>query len=357
MNRKLIHAPYILSFILLSVFFAFACTAISKATPTASVSLQANILNIAEVQPSQTKVEPHAPSQVMIGVTDTVLSKTTADFIRAYHIGGILLLSRNIQSLAQLKKLTADIHAINSEIIIAIDQEGGDVSRIAFPGTESTAQKDISSETDAYLIARKRAEQLREYGIDMNFSPVVDYITNPDSFLYNRTFQKDPEIITMLAGAMLRGYEDGGVIPVLKHFPGHTDDSVDTHDSIATVPASKQELEKHLVPFKKIISRFNPPAVMIGGSVYAAFDSLPAALSPTIIQSLLQNELGFKGMAISDDLEMDAFSQFSLKDRALRALEAGCNIIIFSQTKTTQKELGLVLQELTRSELWQPAGR
>ncbi len=337
-----INSPFIrktLSFLLLTGFFVFAYIGISQTSaPISDPILKAEVLQAAS-KPVQKKVG----NKIMVGIPDTVLSKETTRFISNNGIGGILLLSRNIQSEIQLKKLTHDIHTIDADIIIAIDQEGGEISRILFKGSEITPQKEIASESDAYIIARKRAEQLASYGIDMNFSPVVDFITNKNSFLFQRTFQKDPETIAALAGAMMRGYEDGGVMPVLKHFPGHTDDSDDTHLAITLVSVPKKELERHIDPFKKIISQFSTPAVMVGGTTYTAYDSVPAALSSVVIQDLLQKELGFRGIVISDDLEMDAFSNYSLEDRARRALEAGNDMIIFSQIKTTQKQLEKII--------------
>lgn len=287
----------------------------------------------------------HAPL-VMIGIPDTELSKKTADMIRAYNIGGILLLSRNIQSEEQLRKLTEDIHALNPKIIIAIDEEGGPVSRIEFPHEKQPAQKDIQTELDAYIIAHKRASLLKRYGIDMNLSPVADFITDERSFLFDRTFQSDPETIALLAGGMIRGYEDGGVIPVLKHFPGHTDASVDTHENIAHITLPQEILQQHMEPFKKIIDRFSPPAIMVSGGIYTAYDTLPAALSPVLINNVLKNTLGFTGLVISDDLEMKAFTQYSLAKRAELALKAGCHIIIISRIQTTDEELEATLLAL-----------
>jgi len=335
-----------LSFLLLIIFFSFAYIGISKTLVPISAKPHARTANIISAV-KQGALQQNRNPIFMIGIPDLILSKKTAEFISDNHIGGILLLSRNIQSEEQVKKLTTDIHSLNPNIIIAIDQEGGEISRITFPGNELTPQKNIKTEADAYVVARKRAERLKSYGIDMNFSPVVDFITNKDSFLYERTFQKDLEMISILAGAMLRGYEDGGITPVLKHFPGHTNDSSDTHYSTAVVFASKNELARHILPFKKTIERFNPPAVMVGGSTYSAYDSVPAALSPIIIKNLLRGELTYKGIVISDDLEMDAFSEYSLNDRARMALEAGCDVVIFSQTKTTQEELIRVLTSIT----------
>lgn len=287
----------------------------------------------------------HAPI-VMIGIPDTELSKKTADVIRTHNIGGILLLSKNIQSEQQLQKLTADIHALNPKIIIAIDEEGGPVSRIQFPHEKQPAQKDIQTELDAYIIAHKRAGLLKKYGIDMNLSPVADFITDEKSFLFNRTFQSDPETIALLAGGMIRGYEDGGVIPVLKHFPGHTNASVDTHENVARITLSREILQQHMEPFKKIIDRFSPPAIMVGGSIYTAYDTLPAALSPVLIGTILKNILGFTGLVISDDLEMKAFAHYSLAQRAELAIRAGCHIIIISRIQTTDEELEATLVAL-----------
>jgi beta-N-acetylhexosaminidase len=330
---------FFLSILLLAGLTGIAYAGIRN-TPAPARLLQADVHEAVKITPS------FAP-RVMIGIPDTTLSPETNSFISKHAIGGILLLGRNVQSPEQLKKLTADIHAINPDIIVAVDQEGGGISRIRFSGSELTAQKNMENETDAYIIARRRAEELRSYGIDMNFSPVADFITDPDSFLYNRTFQKDPEEIAVLAGAMLRGYQDGGITPVLKHFPGHTNDSTDTHETVARIAVSEQELTPHLLPFKKIIFRFSPPAIMVGGSIYESLDSKPAALSEKIIKNLLREELGFSGMVITDDLEMDAFSQYSLADRARMAFAAGADMVIFSQTKTTQKELQAVISSLS----------
>lgn len=320
--------------------------------PNTNAPLSASILETARTAQKQEQdprlehlsIEEKIGQRIMVGIPSTELDKETKDFITEINAGGVLLLDRNVKDSEQLQKLTGAIHDIYKEqndrhIIIAIDQEGGVVSRITFPQSDTTAQKDISKESDAYMHAYARGKELASYGIDMNFSPVMDYITDPKSFLYERTFRAEPEKIAMLGGAMLRGYEDAKIIPVIKHFPGHTNSSSDTHTNVPIVQESEELLASHMAPFKSVIERFSPSAVMVGGTTYASLDGYPGALSFVIIQKLLRQQMRFEGMVISDDLEMGAFSTFPLQERALRALQAGNDMIIFSETKNSREEI------------------
>lgn len=267
---------------------------------------------------------------ILIGIQGTTLTEEEENLLRTYGIGGVMLLEKNIVSEEQLTSLISDIQAIAQQenippLFIAIDQEGGDISRIKTDPTHTTAQADINTPEIAYTTAYTRGTYLRNLGITMNFSPVIDPITTEESFLWDRVFHTPLEKRIPLAVQMIEGYKDAGITPVLKHFPGHNNTSLDTHQHITSSFPLKTEYTQH---FSSLFAQTYVPAVMISHT-RAQTDTLPATLSQTAL-SYLTTELLYTGITITDDLEMSALASFSPKERSLKALQAGVDILLFS---------------------------
>lgn len=267
---------------------------------------------------------------VMVGIQGTHLTQEEEAFIRTYGIGGVMLLEKNITSEEQVQNLIKYIQNIAEEnnfpsLFIAIDQEGGEVSRIASDPTVAIEQKDITTKEKAYNTAYTRGTYLSSLGINMNFSPVIDPITSEKSFLWNRVFHTPLATRIQLAIAMIEGYKAGGITPVLKHFPGHNNTSLDTHEYSSYSFPLQTEYTQH---FSSLFAQTYVPAVMISHTI-AQGEEIPATLSQRDI-AYLENELLYTGLTITDDLEMNALASYSPKERSIKALLSGVDILLFS---------------------------
>lgn len=264
------------------------------------------------------------------------------------NIGGVILFDidgpsgsfpRNIKSPSQIKNLTRQLRRFSpSPLFIAIDAEGGPVNRlkskygfITVPGAfELGSSNDISKTKN---ISGLLARQLKDLGINMNLAPVVDLNINPKNPVINkakRSFSGDPEKVTAHAEAFIDSHTENGVITVLKHFPGHGSSNTDSHKGIADITETYNR--KELTPFKRIIARGKANAIMTAHVINRNIDKEhPATLSSKFIRGILRDQLDFKGVVISDDIQMASISDsYSLEESIVRALNAGCDIILIS---------------------------
>lgn len=262
--------------------------------------------------------------------------------INTGRISNILLLSKNIQNIQQLKQLTADIYqqASFSAVLplIAVDQEGGLVSRI--PWIEKTAQNLIDSEDQAYKTAWIRGQQLKELGINTNFAPVVESMF-PNSFIakQKRGFASQSAV---LAKAMLRGYQQAGILAVAKHFPaglGHV--AIDPHQKMPVLNSSTEEIISDITPFTHMI---NDP-IMVTHLLYPAVDASPASASFLFLSSILRQDMGHKSVIISDDISMGAIrNNYNIAYYAKNSLQAGCDMIIISSDQDFNQVYDYLMQ-------------
>jgi len=264
--------------------------------------------------------------------------------ISQYHIGGIILLDKNLQSTQQTKKLTTQLQEISRKdsefpLLIGIDQEGGEVSRIPFTEYEVTSQSAINSPQQAHIVAKKRGEELRDLGINLNFSPVLDVITDSQSFLYSRTFQKNPQETSDLGKIFLEEYKNASIIGCPKHFPGHGNALTDPHISESINTQDTQTIQKNTQPFTDAIQT-GTSCVMVGHTTYKNVDqNNPASQSPIILINWLRNIYHFNDIIITDDMEMQAaHANKTIAEASLKALQAGADVILISGYTTTPKE-------------------
>ena len=184
-------------------------------------------------------------------------------------------------------------------------------------------------------------DELRGMGINMNLAPVLDVNNNPKNPVIGiRSFSGDPHQVVDMASAQIQGYHDGGVLTVVKHFPGHGDTSTDSHIDLPTVTHSMDRLNRvELVPFKEVLNRTD--AVMSAHITFPALDDtpgLPGTLSHKVLTGLLRERLGYDGVIITDDLEMGAIvDNFSAKEAAVRAVKAGADILLISHDLTRNR--------------------
>lgn len=280
----------------------------------------------------------------MLGFAGTSLTKDFGRFFTDSRPGGVILFARNLEAPAQIAKLTNDLQDLSPRIplLISIDQEGGRVSRLpagftVFPPCGVLGR--CHSFELAYAAASATAAELRAVGINMNLAPVLDLDTNPDNpIIGDRAFGADPELVSTLGLATIAGLQDHRVIACGKHFPGHGDTAADSHKELPVVRASQDRLRaRELRPFRSAIED-GLATIMTAHVLYPALDEhRPATLSPTILTTLLREELGFQGPILTDDLEMRAIlDHLDIREAALRALEAGSDILLICQDQERQ---------------------
>ena len=274
------------------------------------------------------------------------------ELIERHHVGNIILFSRNVHEAEQVFKLTQQLqeHARKAgqryPLLIAIDQENGIVQRMGeaatlFPGNMALGA--IGSEEIAQEVARAAGEELQAVGITMNLAPVVDVNNNAENSVIGvRSFGEDAQLVGRLGAAMVRGYKEAGIIPCLKHFPGHGDTAVDSHLALPTIPYALERLQQlELIPFQKGIEA-GADCIMTAHIAFPALTGsreLPATLSPAIITGLLREKLGFQGVIISDCLEMHAvLDTFGTGRGAVLALQAGIDLVLVSHLFSRQLE-------------------
>jgi beta-N-acetylhexosaminidase len=305
---------------------------------------------------------------LMVGFWGSTPSQDIIDLISRYHIGNIILFSRNIGDTRQVLALTQSLQRIAKEaghpypLLIAIDQENGIVQRLGetatiFPGNMALGA--IGSDEIAYEVARATGQELQALGINMNLAPVLDVNNNPANPVIGvRSFGEDPRLVARLGAAMVRGYRASGVISCLKHFPGHGDTTVDSHLALATIPYSLERLEAlELVPFRRCIEA-GADSIMTAHVFFPALtheDMLPATLSSAIIRGLLREQMGFQGIMISDCLEMQAISEtFGTERGAVMALQAGNDLVLVSHLYERQRGSFEAIQEAVNSGVLSP---
>ncbi len=262
------------------------------------------------------------------------LSEEMKRNMKSYPAGGIVFFSRNIRNPEQLGKLIANLQEESKiPLFIGIDEEGGRVSRIA--SNKKFGIKNFPSALEvanSYEQYKSIGTYLLNLGFNVDFAPVADVWTNPEnSVIGNRAFSKNPEIAGKKVKDAIDGLHEAGIMTVIKHFPGHGDTKDDTHTGTAVSYKTWKEMRKmEAIPFKKGIDA-GTDMVMVAhiSTPNATKDSLPATLSHTWITERLRNELGFKGIIITDAMDMKAISShFPNTEAVFMALDAGADIIL-----------------------------
>jgi len=304
-------------------------------------------------------IESKIGSMIMVGFRGTALNESQhiSRDLKKYRLGGVILFDydvptksnrRNILSPQQLRSLTTSLqnHTENT-LLIAIDQEGGTVSRLkpkrGFAKTVSAEKLGEIDDVDSTRIYTEQAAgQLAELGFNVNFAPVLDLNTNPDNPVIGalgRSISADAEEVTRHASVMLETFERYGIIGVGKHFPGHGSSEDDSH--LGVVEVTKTWQTEELKPYKNLTEDEQLQAVMTAHIYNAKLDSLwPATLSQKIITGKLREEMGFEGVVFSDDLQMEAIrSEYSLEQTIYRSLKAGVDILLFANNSIYEPDI------------------
>ena len=339
----------------------------SDTVTPANVSKAAGPLPAAPVAPfcgdvSALSTRDKLAQLLMVGVRDAADARAV---VSDYRVGGIMIGSWTDLSMLTDGTLT-DIGNIGPlPLAVSVDEEGGRVSRLSSligpaPAARTLAQTQTPDEV--YQLALSRGRQMRGLGITIDFAPVVDVSDQgANTVIGDRSFSNDPATVTTYAGAFARGLRDAGLLPVLKHFPGHGSGSGDSHIAgVVTTPPLDELIESDLVPYRTLVAE-GPVAVMMGHlEVPGLTGNMPASLSAAAVNLLRSGGYGgpgFNGPVFSDDLSSMAAvsSRFGVAEAVLRALQAGSDVALWITTDEVPAVLDRLESAVDGGELAMPA--
>lgn len=361
MHRKIIITIIVIAAIILGILLngknIFSNTKESKSIQEDVPIAQQNLTideKVDKIVASMSKTEKIG-QMVMIGIQGTKVDDDSLYMLNQYHMGGVILFDRNMESLEQVKQLTSDLQAQSNEkvpLFIGIDEEGGDVVRMAEKLTPAPSQKEIGATGDieqAKTWAIKTAKSLKDMGINVNFAPVADVGSND-----KRSYSADANTVIDFVRAATKGYQQENIIYSLKHFPGIGKGRVDSHVDSSSIDVAKEVLmTEDIIPFKTIIDENDPNDyfILVSHLKYPALDEeYPASLSSKIMTDLLRNELGYKGIIITDDMEMGAVANHNdFRSIGVNAVKAGADIVLVCHEYKHQQEVYLGLLDAVNS--------
>jgi len=288
---------------------------------------------------------------VMLDLVGTSITQEEREMLLHPQTGGVILFTRNYESIEQITALIAEIHALRSpHLLVAVDHEGGRVQRFRegfthIPPAAEYGKVYAQNKTQGKQLAQQcgwlMAAECRAVGIDMSFAPVLDIGIGVSGVIGDRAYHSKPDVIAELAHEFMTGMSQAGMSATGKHFPGHGSVKEDTHTAQPIDKRSLTEIMmKDVIPFERMI-HFGLAAVMPAHVVYPAVDNKPAGYSKIWLQQILRQQLNFQGVIFSDDLSMQAAGVAGdFAQRANTALEAGCDmVLVCNHTEAAQQVL------------------
>lgn len=351
---------YLKFIIVCCIFFLLAgCSNINSESKNGkmtadTVQQKENIDSKAEKIVASMSLSEKIGQMMMIGVRGKEINDDSRYLLNEYHMGGIIFFDRNMQSQEQVRKFTEDLQKNSNEkapLFIAMDEEGGRVVRMKNDLTPPPSQQKIGQSgkvEDAQKWAIEIAKSLKQMGINVNFAPVADVGSND-----TRSYSKDAKIVTKFVRGAAKGYEQENMIYALKHFPGIGKGKVDSHQDISAITASEKTLQSEdFLPFQTIVKENNPYNYMILVShlKYTALDeNNPASLSSEIITNILRKKMGYKGIVITDDMEMGAVSKhYDFSELGVKAVQAGADIVMVCHEYPHEEEVYMGLLDAVK---------
>ena len=290
---------------------------------------------------------------IMVGFngSDPKTAKEAVSEAKYQRFGGVMLLGKNISDKKNLKALTSAFKEAQEGIFIAIDEEGGRVTRFkdkegfeTFISAQKVAKTlDLGAAGELY---GKMAQQLKDVGVNVNFAPVVD-VLNPKSTIIGsrgRAFSADIDEVSLYASEFMRASQSRGVIASMKHFPGHGNVEADSHTAKVVIENFDYD---ELKPYFDAVRKNEAKMIMVGHIYLMQRDAeLPSSLSPAIIDGLLRGELKFDGVVISDDMLMGGLKDFTLQEKVINFINAGGDVMLFSDYKIEGRRTSELVTQL-----------
>lgn len=280
---------------------------------------------------------------LLVSLPGQQVDEELADWLRG-GLGGVILFARNVGTPGELRRLTDQLREVRADVIVAVDEEGGDVTRLeaatgsSWPGNLALGRVDEPAATRR--CAAGIAAELARAGVTLDLAPVADVNTNADNpVIGTRSFGADPALVSRHVAAVVEGLQAGGVAACAKHFPGHGATSVDSHLALPYDRSSREELTAvHLPPFVAAIEA-GVASVMTAHVIYPALAEAPATIAPEILTDLLRSELGFTGVVVSDALGMAAIAgTVGTVAGAVASLDAGVDLVCLDGPRALQRE-------------------
>jgi beta-N-acetylhexosaminidase len=314
-----------------------SATSVPSAAPAQTSTPAAASQSIQE-QLNQMSTNEKIGQMVLAGIQGTTMNTKTKALIESYQIGGIIFYKDNLASTQQAVELIHSLKQSNAKnripLWLSLDEEGGRVTRlpnelVKFPANQEIGK--VNNSKFAFAVGSTMGSELKAYGLNVDFAPVLDINSNPDNpIIGNRSFSPKADIVAKLGIQTMKGLQSQNIVSVVKHFPGHGDTSVDSHIGLPVVQHDLKRLrEVELVPFAQAI-RNQADAIMVAHILLPKLDAKhPASFSKAIITDLLRKELGFQGVVISDDMTMGAVAQnYEIGEAAVQAVLAGTDVVL-----------------------------
>jgi beta-N-acetylhexosaminidase len=282
----------------------------------------------------------HAGQLALAGFAGRAIPAELRALAREFDLGGVILFARNVESPEQVAELAREAQSLAQELPlwIGVDQEGGRVARLKAPFTTWPPMLTLGRSGDVQLagrFARALAVELKAVGVSLDFAPVLDVLTNPqNTAIGDRALAGRADDVARLGAAIITAIQAEGVAACGKHFPGHGDTSTDSHHELPVVEHPPDRLERvELVPFRAAIEA-EVASIMTAHVLIPALDEeRPATLSPRIVDGMLKKKLGYRGLVVTDDLDMKAISaKYGTADAVVSALGAGCDAVLLCGT-------------------------
>lgn len=300
-----------------------------------TINKEADILNVLNNMPLEEKIG----QLLVISNNSNSFDENTKELLEKIKPGGFIMMGPNFSSYEDTKNYIKELKKHSKiPLIVSVDQEGGIVARLKYltdtQPTNVPPMYDLGNTNNpdlAYQVGKVLAEDVRALGINVVYAPVIDVYSNPDNTVIgNRSFSNNPYMVSKMANALAKGLENNGVIATYKHFPGHGDTIIDSHDDLPLIEKTYNELQNlELIPFKKAIKN-NAKIIMIGHLALpnVTGDNVPASLSKKVID-ILKNDLNYQGLIITDALNMGALTKYySDSNICSLALNAGNDLLL-----------------------------
>jgi beta-N-acetylhexosaminidase len=337
----------------------------SPSKPDPSASLEPSVTpaltqESIRIKLKQMTINEKIGQMVMAGIDGTTINAQTKALIQDYQVGGIIFYKDNLASTKQTVELINSLKQSNLRnaipLWLSLDEEGGRVTRLPdelhkFPTNTVIGQ--ANNEKFSFSAGSTLGLELKAYGLNMDFAPVLDINSNPKNpVIGNRSFGVNADVVTKLGVQTMKGLQSQSKVSVVKHFPGHGDTSVDSHVGLPVVQHDLNRLRKlELIPFAEAIKN-KADAVMVAHILLPKIDAKnPASFSKAIITGILRNELGFQGLVISDDMTMGAIAKnYELGEAAVKAVQAGVDVVLVGHKYEKEVRVILALRQAVKDK-------